>query len=218
MNTNSTLEHSDYENYLVFLYFGAGPYDLSKCINRAYLDFSRTLHGLGRLAPEVKKELYEQAVSELKQCLSNLRDSADTMDEKGFDDWHRATYQQLLTIYNNYGYNTPKRHFFVGQAQKWINMTFKYIFTLAALNEKQLSGFGKVYPFCHAPIDTVLIAQLDSKKYGIPWPHQCTWSRLDDYDEYLAYQERIRRKFSLVPLDVEFRLWLGEDVDVVDAT
>jgi len=214
MNENSTLNRSDYEDYLVCLYFGRGKDDyLSKCVNRAYLDFRRTIHGLGKLATEKKEELYEQAANELKQCFSNLRDSADTMDEKGFDKWHETSCQRLSAIYEKHN-----QDFFAGQAQKWINMTFKYIFTLAALGEKQLSGFGKVYPFCHAPIDTILIARLDSEKYDIPWPHQCTWSRLDEYDKYLAYQERIRRKFSLVPLDVEFRLWLGEDVDVVDAT
>ncbi len=213
MNASPTLKRSDYEDYLVYLCFGAGPYDLLKCINGAYSDFSRTLHGLGKLAPEDKESLRKQAGSELMQRFSNLKgDLASTTNEAAFDEWHEATYQQLSTIYSKHGH-----HLYVGQAQKWINMTFKYLFTLSKLGKCRHSGFGKVYPFCHAPLDRSLIDRLN-KEYNIPWPNQCTWSRLDNYNHYLCYQQQIRRRFTLVPLDMEFKLWLGKDVDTVDAT
>ena len=215
MNARSTLKRADYEDYLVHLYFRAGPYDLSKCIKTAYLDFSRTLHGLGEESDD-KEKLYGEATKELEQRFLRLQSNPGIADQAAFDDWHRAIYQQLFAIYNNHGYNAPKRHLFVGQAQKWINMTFKYIFTLAALDEKRLSGFGEVYPFCHAPLDNVFISRL-VEEYDFSWL-SCAWSRLDDYDEYLAYQKRIRREFELVPLDVEFRLWRGENINATNAT
>ena len=206
MNTKSKLGRSDYEDYLVYLYFRAKPYNLSKCIKMAYLDFSRTLHGLGEESDD-KKKLYGEATKELEQRFLRLQSDPGIVDQVAFDNWHRATYQQLFAIYNNHGYNTLKRHLFVGQAQKWINMTFKYLFTLGELGKYPHSGFGEVYPFCHAPLDRKFIEQLE--EYGILWPYSCTWSRLDSYDKYRSYQQEIRQQFADVPLDVEFLLWMG---------
>lgn len=44
---HSILTRADYEDYLVYLYFGSAPDLLTRCLNRAYLDFNRTLHGMG---------------------------------------------------------------------------------------------------------------------------------------------------------------------------
>jgi len=195
MNARSTLKRSDYEDYLVYLYFGAKSDCLSRCIDRAYLDFSRTLWGLSKLASRDKNN-----------------DLASVTGQAAFDKWHEATCQQLSAIYNEHDY-----HLFVGQAQKWINMTFKYIFTLSELGKYRRPGLGEVYPFCHAPLDRLLIHRL-SKKYDIPWPHQCAWSRLDNYNHYLCYQQQIRQRFVPVPLDVEFLLWMGKDVETTDTT
>ena len=36
--------------------------------------------------------------------------------------------------------------------------------------------------------------------------------RLDDYDEYINRQKWIRETFGGGPLEIEFRLWLGEEI------
>jgi hypothetical protein len=95
----------------------------------------------------------------------------------------------------------------VGQAQKWVNMTFKYIFTLG---EQRLLGFQPFYSQCHIPLDKILIAQLT--KYGFP-TLKSAWSRIDDYNEYLGLQNWVRERFSLAPMDVEFYLWMGKEVE-----
>ena len=122
--------------------------------------------------------------------------------QSGFDSYHRTACERLPALYREFGFY----EFSIGQAQKWINMTFKYIFTLG---EERLPGYGQVYQFCHVPIDNVVIDQLT--RYGFP-PLRY-WSRLDDYDLYLAYQKRVRQCFDLLPLDVEFLLWLDRAVD-----
>ncbi len=206
MSKNSILTHSDYENFLVHLYFGRDGDYLLRCVRRAYLDFSRTLHGLGKLAS--KDVLRKRATSELRRIFSDLKgDLATVTNQAEFDTWHRATCQRLSAIYKEHGYH----RFYVGQAQKWVNMTFKYIFTLG---ENRIPGFGGVYEFCHAPLDRVLIERL--AKYGFPRP-PCAWSRLDNYDEYLKCQCWIQQHFELLPLDVEFRLWSGRDIDAISA-
>lgn len=215
MNVKSVLTRSDYQNYLRYLavststdedvlvqkYFGNGHDYLLSCIRRAYRDFSRTMHGLGKLS--TKDTLREEARNKVNLYFLELRqDRSRVTTQTIFDSWHKHTCKELSGVFQNFGH-----HLYIGQAQKWINMTFKYIFTLG---ESRISGFGELYPFCHAPIDNILIGQLI--KHGFT-RLSCPWSRLDDFNQYLAYQIWIRRKFSLVPLDAEFYLWLGRSLE-----
>lgn len=214
MNKQSVLTRSDYLHYLRYLaeststdedvlvhkYFGTGHDYLLNGINRAYRDFNRTLHGLGKLS--TKEILREQARNKVKLAFFELRNfRGEVKKQTVFDTWHKHTCQELSGLFQSFGH-----HLFVGQAQKWINMTFKYIFTMG---ESRIPGFGELYPFCHAPLDKILIGQLEKHGFtGLP----CPWSRLDDYNLYLDYQIWIRQRFSLVPLDTEFHLWLGRSV------
>lgn len=200
MQPATLLSRADYEAYLITLYFGPGADQLTNCLDRAYRDFSRTLHGL-RLV-ETKSGLYIQARDDVYQRISSLQHLQDeVVDQQSFDHWHQQLCEHLVVRYAEHGH-----HFYIGQAQKWINMTFKYIFTVG---EQRLPGFHHLYPFCHVPLDNILIAQMHP--YG---PPQLTdrWSRLDSYAEYLAYQKWMREQFAILPLDVEFFLWLGKAI------
>jgi hypothetical protein len=73
----------------------------------------------------------------------SLRDMHAPTQEQ-FDEWHRSACLELATIYNDGG--CPS--FFVGQAQKWLNMTFKYIYVLG---DERIPGFGHLYDLCHVP-------------------------------------------------------------------
>lgn len=200
MRTQSILTRADYEDYLVTLYFGLATDHLINCIDRAYLDFSRTLHGLRMV--ETKSDVHAQARSDLQAYFAGLRNpQAPPLDQASFDHWHQQVCQHLSMLYAEHSY-----HMFVGQAQKWINMTFKYIFTVG---EQRLPGFRQLYQFCHVPLDNILLQRL--QPYGPP-QLLGRWSRLDNYPEYLAYQRWIRQQFSLLPLDVEFFLWLGRSL------
>jgi len=202
MNAKSILTRDDYEDYLVRLYFGTESDFLVASIARAYLDFSRTLHGIGDLGP--KRLLHDQASNSLREAIVELQ--AESMSGEEFDTWHRSTCERLVAIYPKHGH-----HLYIGQAQKWINMTLKYIF---ALGEQRICGFGEKYQYCHVPLDNILLGQLE--RYNFP-ALSCAWSRLDNYDEYLERQMWIRRRFTLVPLDVEFKLWLGKEVETIRA-
>jgi len=57
-------------DYLVYLYFGSDQDLLKACINRAYRDFNRTMHGFGRF--EKAGQLYHEAVTLLKESLDSL--------------------------------------------------------------------------------------------------------------------------------------------------
>ena len=196
---HSVITRADYEDYLIRLYFGSEADPLIACIDRAYLDFSRTLSGIRRL--NSTEDSRDRAVDTLRKAMIKLRGRlAREVESTEFDYWHKATCEGLISIYKSANY-----HFYVGQAQKWVNMTLKYIYTFG---EERIPGFGPAYPHCHMPLDNIILKKL--AHYEFP-KLTCAWSRLDDYDEYLNRQVWIRNNFSLVPLDVEFSLWLGTE-------
>jgi hypothetical protein len=81
-----------------------------------------------------------------------------------------------------------------------------YVFTVG---EEHINGFRHIYPNCHAPLDNVLLRQLE--KYGSA-PLRVPWSQLD-YENYFACQQWIRNRFaSHPPLDVEFWLWQEKNI------
>lgn len=193
------IDRKGWEEYLIRLYFGNRDDLLHACISRAYRDFNRTGHGLSRL--ENKGALYTQASDYLRQTFSDIQqDKTNVSNQEQFDRWHQATCGRLAECYINHGYNT----FSIGQAQKWINMTFKYIFTMG---DNRLPDFYNLYKLCHIPIDNIVLDEL-RKEAGFPGL-TCAWSRLDDYGKYLSCQKWIRERFpSDAPLDIEFRMWM----------
>jgi hypothetical protein len=201
MPANSLISRTDYENYLIYLYFGSRSDLLTACINRAYRDFNRTLHGFGGL--ENASDIYKLAVNTLASSLESLKSiAAGEISADIFDDWHKTTCESLISVFGSNDY-----HLFVGQAQKWVNMTLKYIFTVG---EQRIAGFEPVYPYCHVPLDNILLEQL--QQYDFP-ALNCAWSRLDNYGAYLEKQKWVRQRFSLLPMDVEFKLWLGQEIE-----
>ncbi len=198
MPANSIISRADYEDYLIYLYFGSNADLLTACINRAYLDFNRTLHGFRKS----EGDIYESAKNSLLISLEILRSTArNEISVDVFDNWHEKTCESLISVFSNNGYRL-----FVGQAQKWVNMTMKYIFTAG---EQRIPGFDSVYSYCHVPFDNILLGKLE--KYGFP-SLNCAWSRLDKYDEYFERQKWVRQRFSLAPMDVEFLLWSGKEI------
>lgn len=187
----------DYFNFMIRCYFGEGGEPLKLCVRRAYLDLNRTMHGFAqhssakRLREEAHRKLALQVIA-LKQVKAG---------QKSFDAWHFRCCANMREHYREGGFGL----FTYGQAQKWVNMTLKYVFVLG---EERLAGFLPYYSFAHIPIDNVFVAA--AKAVGaseLPTP----WSRLDDYATYLALQKGYRKMFApSAPLAAEFRLWLND--------
>ncbi|MFZ0914275.1 MAG: hypothetical protein WBQ76_14940 [Candidatus Korobacteraceae bacterium] len=185
----------DYEDYLLRLIFRRGM-TISGCIHNAYLDLNRTLHGMRKL-PE-GADLRSKAEASIAAALTLLKTSlAAPTQQADFDKWHRTTCDNLVSVYGN------AFPFTAGEAQKWVNMTVKYIYTIG---EDRIPGFGAAYAFCHAPLDNDVLDAL--WQYGFDGLSKA-WSRID-YDEYFKCQEWIRNKFKPTPpLSIEFYLWMG---------
>jgi hypothetical protein len=196
---------ADREGFLVLVYFGRDGDFLDLCMRRAYLDFCRTLKRVSQLPNYKGKDgVYATAAATVKQEILKLRDEARVTIQTDFDDWHRRVCDRLRGTYAKGDY--PDFHY--GQAQKWLNMTIKYIYVLGENRLDGYSGYTRIFPLAHAPLDSKMMDIL--RRRGLPdnLLPQSEWSQIDDYDEYLAVQDWIRRRFSdSVPLAVEFHLW-----------
>ncbi len=179
--------------FLIRLYFGVGEDLLLLCVRRAYLDLSRTLHGIG-----ASPGAFSKGSSFLRKELALLPKGHAVATETRFDAWHKRICTTLRELYLTEGYSS----FRIGQAQKWVNMSLKYVYVVG---EEHLPGFAVLYPFCHVPIDSVVLGRAEFRALRT---FQGAWSRIDDYDEYLAFQQAVRTTFrDSAPLAVEFTLW-----------
>ena len=192
----SKITKEQWDKYILDLFFGTNE-PLENCINKAYRDFNRTLHGFGSI------ENNEKITTDVKKYLFDEFQNVKTLNiktQKDFDIWHFKQCEILNKFYSENNYHS----FHIGQAQKWINMTFKYVYSYG---DKYLDGYDELYQFCHVPLDNILIKEL--KTFNPP-KLKTSWSRISNYEIYLEYQDWFRDKFTDLPLDVEFKLWLGE--------
>jgi hypothetical protein len=183
---------ADQYEYLLRLYFGRKGDQLSRCINRAYRDFNRTMHGFAKITEGecIHTEATEVVRSFLKALVTHR---SACSDQATFDTLHRATCDQLHATYKNAG-----AEFHAGQAQKWLNMALKYVFVFG---EKPLPGYLRVFEFAHVPVDNIIL----QKFYERGLSHiETAWSRMS-YQEYMPIQIWVRKTFpESPPLAVEF--------------
>jgi hypothetical protein len=74
-----------------------------------------------------------------------------------------------------------------------------------------MPGFLGVYDVAHVALDNIVLEHLT--ELGMA-PLGCAWSRLDEYGQYMAVQEWVRKNFSMAPVEAEYDLWLRPRVDV----
>lgn len=185
----------DILSFLKYVYFGNSSNPVKAATNRAYLDMNRTLR-FHYLPDNLRRTLREQVVILFeKELLPAFLKKIGS--QLAFDRWHRKVCEEMKTLYAKQGVD-----FTYGQAQKWLNMTIKYLYML------DLDSFEECFSYFHVPLDSYVF-KLVKKQFGITEPASA-WSRLDDYDAYLTYQEMIRVCLpDIAPLRWEFREWLS---------
>ena len=190
----STLDRDDIERFWIRVFLHTSDNFLERCIERAYRDFNRTMHGIG---DNENKEAYSRLSNLVKSIVEEIT-TKNISDQTQYDSWHKDKCEFLQKGFmTELGYELN-----VGQAQKWINMTLKYLF---ALGEGRIKGISKNYEFYHIPIDNIIQEKLESE--GIE-KFKTRWSCIKKYSDYLDYQKRVREHYSgQIPLDVEFKLF-----------
>ena len=181
--------------FLYAVYFGKydDPYEAAS--NRAYRDMNRTIRFNG-VDPEKRKELKAQVTKLLKDSICAVL-SATNLNQTQYDKWHEDLCLQIINCYKKGSVVLT-----CGQAQKWVNMTMKYLYVI---DEKMMEP---IFVFCHVPLDNYIFAYSE-KYFGIKKP-QKAWSRWCDYQkDYMAYQNALRKKIeNESPLGWEFAAWV----------
>lgn len=208
------------------------------CAKRAYLDLARTVK-YSYSSSELEEMKSKKSSEEDKDKANNFIDSKNNLiknicenilppietkegeisfKNSDFDDWHKAKCEEIINFMNNSidksNTNILKKDFTIGQAQKWVNMTLKYLWLLNALP----TGVNPEY--LHVPIDSYIIKIAYSKKVtfkyalGLEEKREKSWSKLSKYEKYFKIQEAIRKAIKTnttnetIPIKWESLAWI----------
>lgn len=136
---------------------------LFKCANRAYLDLNRTLkfQKVSEKDKENYKELQKQK-SRFRKVISEIIVDriADLMgkEPENYNEWHKETCKKVIDKAKEYEQKNwlqknGKDGFYYGQAQKWVNMTIKYMWVTGRWKDK----LDKLMKDLHVPVDSYII-------------------------------------------------------------
>lgn len=187
----------DILNFLKVIYFGTINDPFTAASNRAYRDMNRTIR-FGEFPDEDRERLRNGVTSVLRSEISDIS-CKGVQNQEEFDTWHFYVCKTIRDIYHSEGVE-----FYYGQAQKWLNMTFKYLYVI------EKTPLEKIFSYLHVPIDNYVFA-IARKELGIRKP-PISWSRWDDYEgQYMKYQKALRSKIiDCDPLRWEFKYWMRE--------
>ncbi|MCI5948919.1 MAG: hypothetical protein MRZ22_08370, partial [Oscillospiraceae bacterium] len=160
-------------DFLTFCYFGSRGNDIDSIINRAYVDMAS--HTMATF----------EDVNEKWSCrwnASNVIKEAIVTIDKPYDTWHNDTCNNIISQY-------PENVLSYGQAQKWLNMTVKYVYVL-----KLLDRFQGQYKYIsdehvsefHVPIDSYILENVLCDKHTV-------WSKMN-YLQYKKIREELAQK------------------------
>lgn len=173
---------------------------INACIERAYRDLCRTL----RLSDyeEGQWDIFQSELSEILKRQIEQMLSTKMVSQEEFDNWHQRTIFQLVVKGSVENIHEKKTYLTVGQAQKWINMTLKYVY---AVGERHIENAWANHTYYHVPIDSIIQDKLS--RHGVT-KLEMPWSQLDEMDRYFRFQKECRSAFPRETLiDVEMDLF-----------
>ncbi len=208
---------------------------LISCVHRAYRDANRWMpfalsesqikasNDVDRIkafkalkmkfSPSVAKGEPDSVKLILGHIKALMSDGSEEYSELAFDNWHKDActclkdYAEKL-IENNISLFRD-RFFPYGFAQKWINMTLKYMHIMGLWNDE----LGEKARYFHVPVDAYIINEAKesfSDELSEYWQNT-KWYESDDYDEYLCLQNLIRRRvLPLTPIEWEADAWIKQ--------
>lgn len=225
-------------DFLWFSYFGITPncdddIKIQKCIERAYRDLNRTIaftysqsvldkksdQTLSQDARskyiEAKQAFKSDLIKDIKQEVTNL---PEKLKEKGFREWHNDLCVKIVKHnpdVDDLNVRVLKNNLSYGQAQKWVNMTLKYMWLMGLIeDQKQLC----------VPIDNYILRELygkdmdsfeiteDGDTYKVKQKNGKTaypWSKFPDSGFYYGLDEEIKAIIGdKMPLAWENEVWL----------
>ena len=169
-------QNSQMAEFLMFGYFGYTSNEISDmcpcyrirmCANRAYLDLNRTIEFEDGASEEDKESFRKTCCCVLVHGISEILENSelhsdyDESKQKLFDQKHSEICEAIEDIANKRmitsSPNTSllkkkgEKGFYYGQAQKWLNMTLKYMELL------DLNNTRSIRELLHIPIDRYIL-------------------------------------------------------------
>lgn len=232
---NQLADNKKLMDFLLYSYFGCERKELEqrgkeKCAYRAYLDLARTVK-YAYSSTELEKaksgsDAYAFAVVQkdrIKFICSKLIESIEGYPNHsgGFATWHESKCAQIIDQMNApYGDGKKgflKARFTYGQAQKWVNMTLKYLWLLDMLP----NGLSEAE--LHVPVDSFILEALKETQQFNTEGNKITgsgesyyyngeaWSAISDPKNYKKLQDGIRdiaKKQGISPIQWEGPAWI----------
>lgn len=182
--------------------FSKTPSELIEiCAKRAYRDLNRTLR-----FTKVYKDKNDDDKDFCNKVCKFITDNITKLFNTGsFDNVHKELCSTLKINANDTGYF--EKDFTYGHAQKWLNMTLKYMLLMGFWKEQ----FEKIKNELHVPVDRYIIKEYKEK---IPKEQQSkyneSWSTWDDYDNvYMQFQKDLRYSIKgKTPIEWEGPAWI----------
>ena len=222
-------------DFLLYSYFGCSSEDSEqtvkkKCAYRAYLDLARTVKYVysstelekatvgtdAHAFIDIRKKRIEAVCYKLIESIEGYPNHSG-----GFDTWHESKCAQIIDRMNApYGDGKKgflKARFTYGQAQKWVNMTLKYLWLLDMLP----NGLSEAE--LHVPVDSFILEALKETQQFNTEGNKITgsgesyyyngeaWSAISEYKNYKNLQEGIRNiaeKQGISPIQWEGPAWM----------
>ena len=157
---------------------------IKECAEKAYRDLSRTMAYNKPLNPdkatekeyEEEKNKYKESVNTLieKRITKLLEELDKHSTENAFDCWHEKTCDDIIKM-SEKSEIVKEKGFYYGQAQKWLNMTFKNML-IAGVKKVQLE---KLEAFLHVPVDSFIISPAEKSGVKQPKGSNSAWSKWD---------------------------------------
>lgn len=172
--------------FFLYSYFGKSKDALEAAINNAYGDMaSHTLIGFNNLekGDEIKKDYRKTATKVIKEYIKEKLSGCKT--DEDFIHWHSKLCKEIRVVYKEIDFT-------YGHAQKWINMTLKYLYMFYSVGESEVGKdifvndeykdldltyqldnntkaiVEKTYKFYHVPLDNYILKRVYELKNIFP--------------------------------------------------
>lgn len=236
----------DNQQMMAFLwlsYFGITPDSddntkIEKCIERAYRDLNRTIgftysqsvldkksdQTISQDARDIfikaKQDFKSKLIEDIKQKVKGL---PEELKEKSFKEWHNEICNEIIKcnpdVEGSPNVKVLKENLSYGQAQKWVNMTLKYMWLMGLIEEPDIQK-----QLC-VPVDNYILKALYDEQYNVdPFvivkgdtykvkqkngKTAYPWSKFPDACFYYGLDEKIKSIIGDgMPLEWENKVWL----------
>ena len=162
-------------------------------VHLGYLDMCRTCHGIGAKVSDAQRKA---SFKTLGEEINGLLSYSSIDSQEAFDAKHKVLCKKYMDLLKKYGYAIK-----YGQAQKVVNMAFKYLFCCEGASSKP------AFKYCHMPLDGLIMNWCKDwckKEYGISVnSDKDAWSKLTE-EKYTEITNAIFKK--LKSRDVEYSI------------